>query len=67
MPVTKLARQVGISESTLYNWNERYAGLRSDQVGELKQLQNENVRLNRLVAKLRLDKMIQQDINVMTQ
>ena len=63
MPVTKLARQVGISESTFYHWNERYAGLQSDQVRELKQLQNENVRLNRLVAKLRLDKMIQQDIN----
>ena len=40
-----------------------YAGLQSDQVRELKLLQEENARLKKLVAELSLDKAILQDIN----
>lgn len=63
MPVGELTRQVGISEQTFYRWKKQYAGLQSDQVRELKQLQEENARLKRLVADLSLDKAILQDIN----
>lgn len=63
MPVSELTRQVGISEQTYYRWKKQYAGLQSDQVRELKQLQEENSRLKRLVAELSLDKAILQDIN----
>lgn len=63
MPVAELTRQVGISEQTFYRWKKQYAGLQSDQVRELKQLQEENVRLKKLVAELSLDKAILQDIN----
>jgi putative transposase len=63
MPVSDLTRQVGISEQTYYRWKKQYAGLQSDQVRELKQLQEENSRLKRLVAELSLDKAILQDIN----
>jgi putative transposase len=42
MPIADLTRQVGISEQTFYRWKKMYAGLQSDQVRELKQLQEEN-------------------------
>lgn len=62
MPVADILRQVGISEQTFYRWKKQYAGLQSDQVRELKQLQDENARLKRLVAELSLDKAILQDV-----
>jgi putative transposase len=63
MPVADIIRQVGVSEQTFYRWKKQYAGMQSDQVRELKQLQDENVRLKKLVAELSLDKAILQDIN----
>ena len=60
MPMTDLIRRVGISEQTFDRWKKQYAGLQSDQVRELKQLQDENVRLKKLVAELSLDKAILQ-------
>ena len=62
MPVTDLIRHVGISEQTFYRWKKQYAGIQSDQVRELKQLQEENGRLKKLVAELSLDKAILQDV-----
>ena len=41
---------------------KQYAGMQSDQVRELKQLQEENARLKKLVAELSLDKAILQDV-----
>jgi putative transposase len=64
MPVADLVRQLGISEQTFYRWKKQYAGLESNQVRELKQLQDENGRLKKLVAELSLDKAILQDIAV---
>ena len=63
MPVADLVRRLGISEVTYYRWKKQYAGMQSDQVRELKQLQDENARLKKLVADLSLDKAILQDIN----
>jgi putative transposase len=63
LPVAELIRQVGISEQTFYRWKKQYSGLQSDQVRELKQLQDENARLKKLVAELSLDKAILQDVN----
>lgn len=62
MPVADLIRQMGITEQTYYRWKKQYAGMQSDQVKELKQLQEENSRLKKLVAELSLDKSILQDI-----
>ena len=47
MAVSDLTRQMGISEQTFYRWKKQYAGLQSDQVRELKQLQDENTRLKK--------------------
>jgi putative transposase len=62
MAVSDLTRQVGISEQTFYRWKKQYAGMQSDQVRELKQLQEENARLKKLVAELSLDKAILKDV-----
>ena len=63
MPVADLVRQVGISEQTFYRWKKLYAGMEGGQVRELRQLQEENARLKKLVAELSLDKAILQDVN----
>ena len=63
LSVAELTGQVGISEQTFYRWKKQYGGLQSDQVRELKVLQDENARLKKLVAELSLDKAILQDIN----
>jgi putative transposase len=62
MPVADVIRQMGISEQTFYRWKKQYAGLQSDQVREFKQLQDENIRLKKVVAELALDKAILQDV-----
>ena len=63
MTVAAASRQLGVSEQAIYRWKKQYGGLQSDQVRELKLLQEENARLKRLVAELSLDKSILQDIN----
>jgi len=62
MAVADIVRQTGISEQTFYRWKKVHGGLQSDQVRELKLLQEENARLKRLVAELSLDKALLQDI-----
>jgi putative transposase len=62
MAIPELIRKVGISEQTCYRWKKQYAGPQPDQARELKQLQEENVRLKKLVADLSLDKAILQDV-----
>lgn len=62
MPVSDLIRQLGVSEQTFYRWKKLYGGLQSGQVRELKQLQEENARLKKMVAELTLDKAILQDV-----
>ena len=62
VPVAELIRKVGISEQTFYRWKKQYVGLESDQVREMKQLQDENGRLKQLVAELSLDKTMLQDV-----
>ena len=62
LTVSDATRQLGISEQTFYRWKKLYGGLQSDQVRELKQLQEENGRLKRVVAELTLDKALLQDV-----
>jgi len=60
--VVEVCRQAGITEQTFYRWKKQYVGLEIDQVRQLKQLQEENARLKRLVAELSLDKTMLQDV-----
>jgi putative transposase len=61
-PVADAIRRIGVSEQTFYRWQKEYGGLQPDQARELKQLQEQNARLKRLVADLSLDKAILQDV-----
>ena len=49
-------------EQTYYRWRKEYGGLKVDQAKRLKELEQENGKLKRLVAELSLDKQILQDI-----
>ncbi len=51
-------RSIGIVEQTYYRWRKQYGGMGTDQVRELKRLQQENKRLRRAVSDLTLDKLI---------
>lgn len=63
LTIADAARQVGITEQTVYRWRKEYGGLRVDQARRLKDLEGENGRLKKLVADLALDKMILQEAN----
>ncbi len=62
LPVAELIRKIGISEQTYYRWKKAYGSLEVDQVRQLRQLQDENSRLKKLVAELTLDKAMLQDV-----
>jgi putative transposase len=51
-----VAREVGVSKHTIYAWKAKYGGMDVSQAQEAKQLRDENTRLRKLVADLRLDK-----------
>jgi transposase-like protein len=55
-------KEAGIVEQTYYRWRKEYGGLKVDQAKRLKELEQENGKLKRLVAELSLDKQILQDI-----
>jgi putative transposase len=46
---------VGINEPTFYNWKSKYAGLTASDIKRLKELEEENSRLKRIVADQQLD------------
>jgi putative transposase len=55
-PVGDVCRQLGVSEATFYTWKKKYAHLGVSELRRLRQLEDENARLKRLVADLTLDK-----------
>jgi putative transposase len=60
--VAEVCRKAGISEATYYNWRKKYGGLMPSEVKRLKQLEDENQRLKKMVADLSLDKEMLQDV-----
>ncbi len=55
-------RESGITEQTYYRWRKEFGGLQVDQARRLKELEQENAKLKRLVAELSLDKLVLRDI-----
>jgi transposase-like protein len=51
-------KKIGVSDCTYYRWRKEYGGMRVDQAHRLKELEQENYRLKRLVADLSLDNAI---------
>lgn len=60
--VKEVCRKLGISDATFYAWRKRYGGLGPSELRRLKQLEEENHRLKRLVADLSLDKSMLLDV-----
>ena len=61
MPVADICRKAGISQATYFNWKKKYDGLLPDEMRRLKQLEDENGKLRKVVADLSLDKEMLQD------
>ena len=55
-------RKLGISDATFYKWRQRYGGLGPSELRRLRQLEEENNKLKRLVANLSLDEAMLQDV-----
>ena len=62
LPLPELVRQHGISEGTYYRWKSKYGGLELSEAKRLKQLEDENRRLKRLVADQALDIQILKEV-----
>lgn len=62
MAVAEIARKYGVSEKTIYGWRKKYGGLSPSELKRLKELEQENAQLKKLVADLSLDKQILQDV-----
>ena len=62
MKVADLCRKHGISDATFYNWRSRYGGMDVSEARLLRQLEEENQRLKRLVADQALDIQVLKDV-----
>jgi len=60
--VAEVCRKMGISDATFYNWKKKYGGLGGSELRRLKQLEEENRQLKKLVDDLSLDKQMLQDV-----
>src|SRR6185295_1244829 len=60
--IGEVCRKAGISEATFYNWRKKYAGLMPSEMKRLRQLEDENGKLKRIVADLSLDRAMLQDV-----
>ena len=55
-------KEAEIVEQTYFRWRKEYGGMQVDQAKRLKELEQENAKLKRLVAELGLDKLVLKDI-----
>ncbi len=60
--VAEICRKAGISQATYFNWKKKYAGMLLPEMKKLKQLEDENARLKKIVADLTLDREMLQDV-----
>jgi putative transposase len=60
--IGEVGRRAGISEATYYNWRKKYGGLLPSEMKRLRQLEEENGKLKKIVADLSLDKEMLQDV-----
>ena len=56
--VGEASKKIGVTEQTYYRWRKEYGGMRVEQARRLKELEQENSRLKRLVADLSVDNAI---------
>jgi transposase-like protein len=54
-PVAEVAKRHGVSDQTIYAWRKRFGGLEAVDVKRLRQLEQENLKLKKLVAERDLE------------
>ena len=59
----EVARQLGISEATFHRWRNQYGGMKADTMKRLKELEQENARLKRIVAEQAVDISILKEVS----
>ncbi len=62
VPIAEICRKAGISQATYFNWKKKYDRMTPPEMRRLKQLEDENAKLKRIVADLSLDKEMLQDV-----
>lgn len=60
--IREVCRRHGITETTFYRWRAKYGGMQKAEIRRLKQLEDENRRLKKLVADLSLDVAMLKDV-----
>ncbi len=61
--IRSVCKKYGISEQTFYRWRNKYEGMTVNEAKRLKELEQENNRLKKLVADQALDIQILKEIN----
>jgi putative transposase len=61
-PVAEVCRKMAVSEATFFRWKQRFGGLGPVELRKLRQLEEENTKLKKLVADLSLDKAMLQEV-----
>lgn len=61
-PVPEVCRKLGISDATFYASSKKYGGISPSELKHMRQLEEENLRLKKLVADLSLGKAMLQDV-----
>ncbi len=61
-PVAEICRKAGISQATYFNWKKKYSGMMPSEMRRVRELEQENARLKRIVADLTLDREMLQDV-----
>jgi putative transposase len=62
VPVAEICRKAGISPATYFYGKKKYDGLLPTEIRRLKQLEDENAKLKKIVADLTLDREMLQDV-----
>ena len=62
-PVAEVAKMHGVSDQTIYGWRQRFGQLAPEGVRRLRQLEQENARLKKLVAERDLELDVMWEIN----
>jgi putative transposase len=63
IPVAELCRKHGMSDATYYKWKKKYGGMTVSEAKRLKEIEEENLRLKRMVVDQALDTQILKDVN----
>ena len=61
--VEQACRKLGVTDVTYYRWRKEYGGMQVEQARRLKELEQENGRLKKLVADLSLDNSILKEVS----